>query len=682
MKKPTGIFLFFLIPIILSANPVRKARIAMEKYDYSQAIELLRKAVEKEKFHNAAVPLLADCYRMQRDILNAKAWYAEAVNIPEAAPETFLYYAQMLQATGEYSRARLMYMTYSQKSATENELKFVAHCDSVLGPWRNLQPSAEISNVQNINTSQSDFGAAFHEGYLVFASDFINQAVGANPYGWTGNGYLDIKRSKPAEKGVYTEKLGKPQSFSMKLNQPYHEGPACFSPDGNTIYFTRAYKDNANRKDGIKTNLLKIFIAKHTSVGWSNPQPFRFNSKEYSVGHPAVSPDGKYLYFASDMPGGQGGTDIWRSSIDKDSIGMPVNLGNVINTADNEMFPYISDDGSLYFASEGHPGYGALDLFCAEKHGESWTTPVNLKTPLNSSFDDFAIAFAPGTKSGYFSSNRPGGMGNDDIYFFRMIELPPPQVPVLPERPKQEYITGVIRDKVSLEPIEGATAFILHPKTGTITTVKTGPDGKYQLPVDDADEYVVKGMKPAYIADCLNIAVQTSDNDTMNKATRDLLLDKLAIKRTFRIENIYYDFDKYNIRADAKPELDKLVTIMNENPINVELGSHTDSRGSVSYNDKLSQNRANSAVEYIISQGIDKSRITAKGYGEHQLTNKCSDGVNCTEEEHQANRRTEFKITEYSSPEQQAGQFNPDAFSNGMKMNIKALPDDFFKPCK
>jgi outer membrane protein OmpA-like peptidoglycan-associated protein len=649
----------------------------MHRYDYARALTILKKAAEKDKYRNEVIPMLAECYRQQRDVFNAKAWYQQAVSLLGAKPEVLLYYAQALQETGEYNAAKNMFLNYSKQSP-KGQL-FAAHCDSVLGPWKNCKPSAEVKNVPNINTSGSDFGAAIYNDMLIFASDFTKNPVDNNPYGWTGRGYLDIKKSSPVIKNDFMSDMSLPLPFSPKLNQMFHDGPACFSPDGNIVYFTRSYKGKAKKENGIKTNQLKIFYSEKIAGGWSVPRAFIYNSPDYSVGHPALSPNGNTLYYISDMPGGEGGTDIWMCKKEGESWSEPFNLGNTINTSENEMFPYASDDGTLYFASEGHPGYGALDIFSSKFENGKWSVPANLKAPINSSFDDFALAFVPGTKNGFFSSNRPGGQGNDDIYSFKLIEYEPE--PVIPETPKQEYISGVIRDKVTMQPLEGATAFVYNTRTGDVIVVKTDPDGHYEIPVNDPDEYIIKGMKSTYIADCLSLNVSETDNITKNES-RDLLLDKLALNRTFRIDNIYYDFDKYNIRDDALPELDKLVRIMKENPINVELGSHTDSRGSFSYNDRLSQNRANSAVAYIVSQGIDKNRITAKGYGEHQLVNKCADGVDCTEEEHQANRRTEFKIIEYSSPQQQVGQFNPDVYTNGMKLNSSDLPADFFKPCK
>ena len=244
------------------------------------------------------------------------------------------------------------------------------------------------------------------------------------------------------------------------------------------------------------------------------------------------------------------------------------------------------------------------------------------------------------------------------------------------------FLSGIVKDKVTLQPIENATVFAFNPNTGKILVMKTGADGVYKAVVDKPAEFSVKAMKPTYISDCTPFSIKEVLPGSVTQAPRDLMLDKLELNRIFKIDNIYYDFNKFNIRADAAPELDKLVKIMEENPINVELGSHTDCRGSDSYNERLSQNRAESAVNYIVSKGIHSTRIVAKGYGEKQLTNKGADGVLGSDEEQQMNRRTEFKVTEYSSEQQQQGQFNPDLFRNGEELDIRLRPGGFFFPCK
>lgn len=662
-----------LFQLLMSCQPIYKAQKQMGKYNYSGAVVTLKKAVDKSKTHNAALPMLADCYRLQHDILNAKTYYAQAVAVPGAKPGTFFYYAQALQSTGEYAQAREMYQKYAQMNPSDPKgLLYAAHCDSVLGPWKGKTPVYNVKLANNINTTESDFGPSFYDGQLVFASDFETNPGEGKKYGWTGRGYLNIMKSKPVKDGDFWGDLEKASEFESKFNLPYHDGPASFSADGNTIYFTRSFFGKAKREGIYKTNLLKIYYATKTNGKWGEIMPFFLNSKDFSVGHPSLSADGQTLYFVSDMPGGQGGTDVWMCKREGDIWGPATNLGKTVNSSENEMFPSIQKDGTLYFASNGHPGYGALDIFKTKNKNGVWTTPENLQPPVNSSFDDFAIALAPGDKNGFFSSNRPEGVGSDDIYAFRDME---PE-PVLPA-----FITGLVKDKTTLQPLAGATVFLYNPTSGDVKVLKTGDDGRYKAVIDKPADYVIKAMMPAYIADCSPFALTEVKPGTTN-SVRDLLLDKLTINKAITIQNIYYDFDKYNIREDAKAELDKLVLIMNENPVNIEIGSHTDCRGSEAYNDKLSQKRAESAINYIISKGIDKSRIIAKGYGERQLTNKCADGVKCSSAEHQANRRTEFKITGLTVQETPLDQFDPTKFSEGQVIQFKLLPQDFFVKCQ
>lgn len=670
--------LLIVLPYILPAQSIRRAEKLMEKYDYSKATRVLKKAVNADSKRAQAIPLLAECYRLQRDVFNSKAWYAQAVSQPNAKPEMYYEYGKALQSTGDYSQAREMF----QKNALGASK--VSHCDSVLGPWKDLLPGYEIKTVNKINTSESDFGPALYSGDLIYASDYSKAVDRSSSYGWTGRGYLDIMKSTPEAPGEYWGDMKLPSTLKGKFNQEFHDGPACFSTDGNSIYFTRSYRDKARKEGKYRTNLLKVFYSEKSDGKWGEIKEFYLNSKDYSVGHPSLSADGQTLYFVSDMPGGKGGTDIWMCKKQGEGWGEAVNLGSTINTAQDEMFPTMRENGCLYFSSDGHPGYGALDVFKSRNTNGEWSTPQNLHQPLNSSFDDFAMAFVPGAKNGFFSSNRPGGVGNDDIYAFREIEQPKVVIAKQPEpeKPAPAYLMGVVKDKVTMKPIENATVFALNPNTGKVLVMKTGPDGVYKAPVERPGEFTVKAMKPTYISDCTPFPILEIKPGTTTEAPRELLLDKLELNRVFRIDNIYYDFDKYNIRADAQVELEKVIKVLMENPINVELGSHTDCRGSFAYNDRLSQNRANSAVTYIVSRGISSSRITAKGYGEHQLTNKCADGVFCSEADHQLNRRTEFKVIEYSTPQQQVGQFNPDLFNKGEELDSRLLPAGFFNPCK
>ncbi len=661
-----------LLPVLLNAQSLNAAQKLMDKFDYSGAVKILNKAVTDPKMNASAIPMLAECYRLQHDIENTKIYYNKAVELPSAKPESFFYYAQALQSTGDYRKARELFLKYAEKNPADLKGKlFIAECDSVLGPWKGLTSDFEVKPADNINTAQSDFGPAFYDGKLVYASDFSSSPAEGKQYGWTGRGYLNLMKAQPISPGDFWGSLGTSSEFEKKFNQQYHDGPATFSADGSLIYFTRSEYGKAKREGIFKTNLLKIYFAEKKNGVWGEVKPFFLNSTEFSVGHPALSSDGKTLYFVSDMPGGQGGTDIWMCKFENNRWGAAINLGPAVNTKENEMFPSVDEDGVLYFASEGHPGYGALDMFKTSNINGNWLNPVNLHPPINSSYDDFAIALVSGSKAGFFSSNRPGGTGNDDIYAFRVKEEPI----------KPTYISGLVQDKITLKPIAGATVFLSNGNTGKVKILKTGTDGMFKCIIETPALYTVKAMMVNYIADCSPIPINSMKPGTTIETPRVLLLDKLVINKAFRVENIYYDFDKSNIREDAKPELDKLVRIMKENMINVELGSHTDCRGSFEYNDKLSQSRAESAVNYIISTGIEKARIAAKGYGERQLINTCADGVNCTPEEHQANRRTEFKVTGFN-PVANTEQFDYSKFTEGQEIEFSSLPAGFLSQCK
>jgi len=678
MKKYAFIlFICLIIPALSIGQSLFQARKQMDKYNYAVAIKILKDAVNNVKTANEAIPMLAECYRMQHDIPNSKSTYAKAITLPNAKPETFFYYAKALQTSGEYEKAREVFQEYLNMNPSDVRGRiWIAHCDSVIGPWKSIQPIFEAKLASIINTEQSDFGSSFYQNNLIYASDYASP-LEKNTYGWTGRGYLNIMKASLVSKNDFWGDLQNPSEFDTKFEQKNHDGPAAFSADGNTIYFTRSFYGKTKTKNGFQTNRLKIYFAAKTDGVWSDVKPFYLNSDEYSVGHPSLSANGQTLYFVSDMPGGQGGTDIWMCRRNGDTWGMPMNLGSKVNTSENEMFPTISENDLLYFASEGHPGYGGLDVFKTQKVDGVWTTPVNLHSPINSAYDDFAFTFAPEGKSGFFSSNRPAGIGSDDIYAFRFIEKPKPIIPVVVP---PTCLSGIVKDKTTMKPISGATVFLFEPNSGQVKVVKTDANGLYKVCNIKPAEYIIKAMLPNTIADCIKFPISNPEPGTTLTAPRDLLLDKLLINKTFKIDNIYYDFDKFNIREDAKSELDKLVRIMQENAIDVELGSHTDCRGSDTYNDKLSQNRAQSAVDYIVSTGIAKRRITAKGYGERQLKNKCSNGVDCSPEEHQENRRTEFKVTNLS-PVETVLEFDLSKFRGDEEVPAYVFGSTFFDAC-
>jgi outer membrane protein OmpA-like peptidoglycan-associated protein len=514
----------------------------------------------------------------------------------------------------------------------------------------------------------------------MFASDRIVAGHEGATYGWTGNNYLRLYCSEPTIGGDLTSGFPPPVLGPDALNQGWHDGPVCFNKSFTEIFINRTilYHDKGKKEHGnFRTHLLKIYTAVRNGEQWSKPEPFFLNSDDYSVGHPALSPDGRTLFFVSDMPGGFGGTDLYMCTMEGGKWGNPVNLGAIINTFGNEMFPYIAENGDLYFASDGLPGFGGLDVFVSRKINGQWTRPENLGLPINSSCDDFAMILGRDGVSGLFSSNRPGGMGSDDIYSFRKIRVnPKPEIPVA-------SVSGYVKDRTTKEPIPAATVFLAEEGTGKVLVLKTNTKGYFKTPVRKGKSYTIKAIQTKYTEDCYPFAFDSLNKQNDLSIPRDLLLEKLEVNRAYRLDNIYYDFDKWNIRNDAQPALDYLVNIMRENPVTIELGSHTDCRGSVEYNKELSQKRAESAVRYIANRGIGFNRIVAKGYGKSQLLNKCNceAGVTCTKAEHQLNRRTEFKILSWAEEKPDAF-LNPDNFKDGDILEVKNLPVDFFDSCK
>ena len=681
MKK---LYLLIIAALLIAqgvmAQPDARARKSMNLFNYTKAVKILKRAAKKEKYRETAIPLLAECYKMQRDVANAKEWYAQAVQLPNATANTWFDYSSALIQAGEYAQAKSALASMAKIAPADPRLKLnTALCDSVMVSWKDHAPLFEIKTLPNVNSEASDFGPSFFSNGFTYATDRESNVLDERSYGWTGRGYVKMLFTKPETTGDLFGNIRYPKSLKGFFNETYHDGPAYFAGD-SVVAFTRSFRDrNAKKIDNVRTDMLKIFYASRVDGKWGELKAFYLNSPDYNVGHPALTADASTMYFVSDMPGGQGGADIWMSKRQGSEWGKAVNLGPAVNTPGNELFPSLKQDGTLYFASDGLPGYGGLDIFSTHMADGKWSTPQNLYAPLNSSYDDFAIAWMPGTVYGMFSSDRPGGQGWDDIYAFK--KLPEPPAPVKEEQ-LPAGISGVVKDKTTMQPMANATVFVLNDKTGEVTVLKTDNNGAYSLSIPTPEALIVKAMSQGYISDCLNWSVDNMKAGETRNASRDLLLDKLVVSKSFKVENIYYDFDKYDIRPDAEPPLDNLVRIMKDNPINIELSSHTDCRGSFAYNDKLSQRRAESAVKYIVDQGIDAARITAKGYGEYQLTNRCADGVKCTEAEHQANRRTEFKVISTTVEQPKEQPFNSDTYKSGDKLDRSQLPADFFMQCK
>ncbi len=684
MKKlHTIIFLAFVLGFQVFAQE-KKADKLYKYFNYSEAIPYYLKAYDKAKVseRDHIVLQLADCYRLTNNAAKAAEWYGKAIHIEGVDSMTYFWYGQALRTLGNYEDAGQAFKSYMELAPNDPEgERYYNYCKDIV-PYLAKAPVATIKNIDGLNTRYSDFSPVFYGDGIVIVSDRFHGIKGDKPdkpvYGWTDHAYLDLYYTEPEYYKVIWDGVPEPTYMKGGMNQEFHDGPVCFSGENNQVFLTRTIEKQAKKArksvDRIKTHLLKLFITDPDSEGKLKFKPFAYNSKDYSLGHPAVSPDGQTLIFASDMPGGYGLTDLYMSQLTEEGKwSEPVNLGDVINTEGEESFPYWAADGTLYFSSDGHLGFGGLDLFKAVKKDDVWTKPENLLRPINSSYDDFGIVLKEGMQEGMFSSNRPEGKGSDDIYGFRLLASPEPAPSVA-----ALMVSGKVVDKNNV-PLGGATVFLLDPQTREVKILKSGPDGSYQTQALHGRSYTVKAMKDGYIEDCTKFLTPGIGVEEY-QVPRDLMLDKLEVNRVFSVDNIYYDLDKWYIRKDAEPELDKLVAFMKQYPITAELSSHTDSRASDAYNIELSQKRAESAVRYIVLQGVAPSRITAKGYGESQLVNRCSNGVACTEAEHQQNRRTEFKITSVGTSAD--GDFmNLDVYRSGDVVPQHLLGQGFFDNC-
>ncbi len=674
----------------LSAQ-VKKANIFFEQYKYSKAIPLYKKDTNSkdEKIRKDATVRLADCYRFINNAEEASVWYTKAVAFDDVDPKSYYYLGMSLRSLSRYDEAEKAFSSYARKNPSDFRGRIYEQYCRDIQKWEGLTPSAEIKNASGINSIYSDFGPVFFKDELLFTSDRDIDMLADKNYLWTSFGYLDLYSTHALANDDFWGELVSPVKMPNTFNQEYHDGPASFTSDFKEIFTTRTLK-NSTKKDSasFKTDLLKIYFADLSDEKKVNYKAFPFNSDDYSVGHPAISADGKRLIFSSNMPGGFGQSDLFVSELVNGQWSKPVNLGGELNTFGNEVFPFLANDSTLFFSSDGHPGFGGLDIYETKLVNGKWTTPWNLKLPINSAYDDFSIVFNKNLTDGFFSSNRPGGKGSDDIYAFRNYKRTPAvEEPVIPEAKPVisekilATISGYVKDKKTQTPLDSATVFLLNSKTNEVLVLKTNSKGYFESQVDKGVHYVIKGMKSSYFDDCMSLSVPDDKTTLANKISRDLYLDKYGLNQVFKIENIYYDLNKWFIREDAKPSLDKLIRILKQYPINVELGSHTDCRASSAYNNTLSQKRAESAVKYIIENGIDPKRLTYKGYGETHLINKCADGVACTEAEHQANRRTEFKITSINAPVVNSGSIDLNSYKAGDKFPVGKLNSEFFKDC-
>ena len=605
---------------------IDKANKDFDRFEYIDARKVYQKLVEQGYTSAQVYENLGDSYYWNGDYLNASQWYGKLVDEypSKVNPEYYYRLAQAFKSAGESAKSQHYMRLYVENAGDEG----------VFSQSRTGSVDYDvILDTVAINSSQSDFGPSFYGDKIVFASSRPG-GTGTAKDPWTGHYFTDLYSSEIDSTGNLTGV----ENLKGDVNTKYHESSATFTKDGNTMYFTRNnFIGGKVGKGAGKTIGLKVFKATRNGDRWVDIEELPFNDDNYSVAHPSLSPDGKRLYFSSDMPGGMGMSDIWYVDITGDNTyGAPVNLGPKINTEARETFPFIGSSGKLYFSTDGRPGYGGYDVYRADIGSDGQIQDVvNLGKPINSSMDDFGLILDEGKRMGYLSSNRGGDTENvvDNIY--RFVEN------------CTMGIKGLVFDSKSKAALANATVGLYDVDNTLLTTVETGEDGLFSFAADCEKEYNLRATKEAY--EPYEHYVKTSDKTGV--VTVEMPLNPTSpcpdndLGCRLALEPIYFDFDKAKIRPDAAIELGKILVAMTEYPdLKIHIESHTDSRGPDKYNELLSERRAQSTMKWLIAHGVDKSRLSAKGYGESRLLNKCSNGVKCTEEEHQLNRRSYFYI--------------------------------------
>jgi outer membrane protein OmpA-like peptidoglycan-associated protein/tetratricopeptide (TPR) repeat protein len=784
---PLFSLLWLLIGQVFAQSLSKQADRQFDQLAYAQAVNLYEQALTgtaslPENERRAAKVKLGYSYHQIHDTKNAERVYRDLIAGGELPPEysqSYLYYAQALASNGKYREAQEIYEKYSNVQTDDKRGGKFTKLYRDVTPLTSNADSYKVEFLK-LNTRKAEFSPILYKGGLVFVSTGEPNGI-KRVFKWNSTPFLDLyylpeakdlrgstaarlggstPKAKKAPKtmlirplgsddytaqtandsrtvgffggnninagqGYSEEAVSESDQFSRSLNTKYHEGPATFTKDGSRVIFTRNnFNDGKSRKSTDGVNKLKLYTSTQTSGYWGKVEELPFNNDEFSTGHPALSPDDKFLYFSSDRPGGFGGTDIYVSKWTNGKWSEPINLGKEVNTKGNEMFPFIDEKGNLYLASDGQAGLGGLDIFYAQlsDDGQHVKNLRNVGEPLNSPQDDFGIVTDAERKTGYFSSNRKNGGADDDVYRFTregpmypcrelMVSVfdadskeplantsvaveregkandkqlktdaeglmricldadsdfkflasregyvdnkigfstkdlsddLPSRIEIPLTKPKEEAkpttskLRGVVTTQTNKKPIAGVKVVLVNECDGTSQETTTGEDGSYEFMVQAGCDYSLEAMKD-------NMGTNGGRITKDGSGSPDLTMFKKG--DVIKIDNIYYDLNKATIRPDAALELDKVVALMAKYPtMKIEMRSHTDSRATATYNKTLSGNRAKAAVAYLKKKGISAKRMVAKGYGESLLLNKCKDGVNCPEEVHQQNRRTEIKI--------------------------------------
>jgi outer membrane protein OmpA-like peptidoglycan-associated protein len=688
-----------------------------EVFDYPKAAAILEDLSSKGKATPDDYRRLALCYRKMGEPKKAESAYTRLMATGAQKPEDVLNYADQMRANGNYTGALEWYANYSALAPDDPRPKAYLADRSMFERLTRDSTSSLVRTVP-INSPQADLGMSVLDELLLFSSARGEGAGGHRNYAWDNEPYLNLYSA--LLKGETAED---PMVMRKDINSRYHDGTVCYDTLAKRMYYTRnnIHYGVMNKSERGDLNLgiyyTDVITGEFGQSEWSSLVSFVHNDPEFNTGHPAVSPGGERLFFVSDRPGGIGGTDIWFCEKAGESWGAPQNLGPKVNTPGNEMFPFLRKDSTLFFSSDGQPGLGGMDLFRVKLRPAGPGKVQNLEYPMNTQFNEHSLMLI-NDSTGFFSSDRPGGLGSDDIYGCTIrppmmfmagrvidsqtklpieganiilkdangehvkrytVEPQPggrfkmdaeyheryllvanmngyyqqevaidtdndPLEDIVVEMVKYDYLAdGIVRHGETGEPIAGAKVSLTDADGNVLAELTTDASGRYQFPLKPETDYRVRAEKDGFFKQSARISTKGKPSSAI---TTDLRLFPLKVDQVVRLDNIFYDYNKSNIRPDAAFELDKLVATLQENPtVKVELSSHSDCRGNDAYNLSLSERRAKSAVDYVISKGIAKDRLKSKGYGETKPTEACK-CEQCTEEQHQNNRRTEFKVLE------------------------------------
>jgi peptidoglycan-associated lipoprotein len=659
MKQLLFLFIFlFILTLPEAAAQKRKTERAYASFtagEYYDAIDQFKDAYSKtnksdKNTRTELVFMIAECYRLTNDPKDAEIWYKLAVKSAFSKPDAQLYLAESLKKNGKYQQAMDEFKKYKQVAPSDARAdQEIRSCELAL-EWQRNPESYKVEELKELNSKESDFSPSFarDDFGVIFFTSSRDDAAGSKTHGATGQSFTDIFESRVDKKSKWSTPVP-----VEGINSDFEEGTPAFSSNFKELYFTRCEAGKRERKG------CAIMVSKRTGDAWSEPKNTGILPDSVVAAHPALSPDGNTLYFVSDIPGGFGKKDIWKTTRSKgsDAWSKPVNLGPDINTPGDELFPYCREDGTLYFSSDGQIGMGGLDVFKAKPQPDGSWAVQNMKAPVNSFADDFGIVFENEAEKGIFSSTRKG-KGNDELYSF---ELPPLKF----------NVTGLVKDEKTGAPITASTVQLIA-SDGSNLQAESGASGDFKFALKADVDYIFLASKRGYLNG------KEKETTKGQEKSREFMVTLLltAIDKPIELPNILYDFGKWDLRPESMVSLDKLVETLLDNPnVTIELMSHTDSRDTEEYNQELSQKRAQVVVQYLIDKGIFADRLSPKGYGEStpkvvdpetlRLNPFLKAGVSLTEQyinslgsdeqkeiAHQINRRTEFRVlrTDYEPP--------------------------------